>query len=68
MKKKRRHSELWDEQCWGQLGRGLDILAPEIITPYDSRETLSAVRHPHCDFGANVVSYGHYGPNLCIRD
>ncbi|MGH8057634.1 MAG: 4-hydroxyphenylacetate 3-hydroxylase N-terminal domain-containing protein, partial [Candidatus Entotheonellia bacterium] len=60
LKKKRRNSELWNEQCWGQLGRGPDILAPYIITLYDIRETLSAVRHPRCDFGENVVNYYHY--------
>src|SRR4029434_7241785 len=59
LKKKRRNSELWNEHCWGQLGRGPDILAPYIITLYDIRETLSAVRHPHCDFGENVVNYYH---------
>ena len=44
LKKKRRNSEIWNEQCWGQLGRGPDILAPYIITLYDMRETLSAVQ------------------------
>ena len=42
LQKKRRNSEIWNEQCWGQLGRGPDILAPYIITLYDLRETLSA--------------------------
>jgi 4-hydroxyphenylacetate 3-monooxygenase oxygenase component len=60
LKKKRRNSEIWNEQCWGQLGRGPDILAPYIITLYDARDTLSASKHPHCDFGANVVNYYHY--------
>jgi 4-hydroxyphenylacetate 3-monooxygenase len=60
LKKKRRNSEIWNEQCWGQLGRGPDILAPYIITLYDIRETLSAVRHPRCDFGENVVNYYHH--------
>jgi len=60
LQKKRRNSELWNEQCWGQLGRGPDILAPYIITLYDLRETLSARQHPRCDFGANVVNYYHY--------
>jgi 4-hydroxyphenylacetate 3-monooxygenase oxygenase component len=60
LKKKRRNSEIWNEQCWGQLGRGPDILAPYIITLYDLRDTLSAVPHPRCDFGANVVNYYHY--------
>jgi aromatic ring hydroxylase len=60
LQKKRRNSEIWNEQCWGQLGRGPDILAPYIITLYDLRETLSALQHPRCDFGANVVNYYHY--------
>jgi 4-hydroxyphenylacetate 3-monooxygenase oxygenase component len=61
LRKKRRNSEIWNEQCWGQLGRGPDILAPYIITLYDIREVLSAVKHPHCDFGANIVNYYQYG-------
>jgi 4-hydroxyphenylacetate 3-monooxygenase oxygenase component len=60
LRKKRRNSEIWNEQCWGQLGRGPDILAPYIITLYDLREALSAVRHPRCDFGENAVNYYHY--------
>jgi aromatic ring hydroxylase len=60
LQRKRRNSEIWNEQCWGQLGRGPDILAPYIITLYDIREALSAVKNPHCDFGANVVNYYHY--------
>ncbi|MBI3329570.1 MAG: 4-hydroxyphenylacetate 3-hydroxylase, partial [Nitrospinae bacterium] len=60
LKKKRRNSEIWNEQCWGQLGRGPDVLAPYIITLYDARETLSAVHHPRCDFGENVMNYYHY--------
>jgi 4-hydroxyphenylacetate 3-monooxygenase oxygenase component len=57
LRRKRRNSEIWNEQCWGQLGRGPDMLAPYIITLYDMRDALSAVRHPHCDFGENVVRY-----------
>ena len=60
LKRKRRNSEIWNEQCWGQLGRGPDILAPYIITLYDIREALSAVKNPHCDFGENVVNYYRY--------
>jgi 4-hydroxyphenylacetate 3-monooxygenase oxygenase component len=60
LQKKRRNSEIWNAQCWGQLGRGPDILAPYIITLYDAREAFSAVKHPHCDFGENVVNYYHY--------
>jgi 4-hydroxyphenylacetate 3-monooxygenase oxygenase component len=61
LQKKRRNSEIWNEQCWGQLGRGPDILAPYIITLYDIRETLSAMRHPRGDFGENVMHYYHHG-------
>lgn len=60
LKRKRRNSEIWNEQCWGQLGRGPDILAPYIITLYDIREALSAVKNAHCDFGENVVNYYRY--------
>jgi 4-hydroxyphenylacetate 3-monooxygenase oxygenase component len=60
LQKKRRNSEIWNAQCWGQLGRGPDILAPYIITLYDAREAFSAIKHPHCDFGENVVNYYHY--------
>ena len=37
LKKKRRNSEIWNEQSWGQLGRSPDILAPHIITLYNVR-------------------------------
>ncbi len=60
LKRKRRNSEIWNEQCWGQLGRGPDILAPYIITLYDMRQALSAIKNPHCDFGENVVNYDRY--------
>jgi len=60
LKRKRRNSEIWNEQCWGQLGRGPDILAPYIITLYDIRDVLSAVPSAHCDFGQNVVNYHRY--------
>lgn len=60
LQRKRRNSEIWNEQCWGQLGRGPDILAPYIIMLYDIRDVLSAVKHPHCDFGENVVNYHRY--------
>lgn len=60
IKKKRRNSELWNQQCWGQLGRGPDILAPYIIALYDQRDVLSAASHPRCDFGENIVNYYHY--------
>lgn len=60
LQRKRRNSEIWNEQCWGQLGRGPDILAPYIITLYDIREALSAVKNPYCDFGENVDNYYRY--------
>ncbi len=60
LKKKRRNSEVWNEQSWGQLGRSPDILAPHIITLYNARESLSAVENPHCDFGENLVNYHRY--------
>ena len=60
LKKKRRNSEIWNEQSWGQLGRSPDILAPHITTLYNAREALSAVENPHCDFGENLVNYHRY--------
>ena len=51
LKKKRRNSEVWTSQSWGQLGRAPDVLAPYIISLYKARERLSAVKHPHFDFG-----------------
>ena len=47
LKKKRRNSEVWNEQSWGQLGRSPDILAPHIITLYNTREALRAVKNPN---------------------
>lgn len=60
LKKKRRNSELWNEQSWGQLGRSPDILAPHIITLYNTKDALSAVKNPHCDFGENIVNYQRF--------
>ncbi|MCH9018684.1 MAG: hypothetical protein IIB89_13105, partial [Chloroflexi bacterium] len=60
LKKKRRNSEVWTSQSWGQLGRSPDVLAPYIISLYKSRGKLSSVKHPHCDFGENVVNYHRY--------
>ena len=60
LKKKRRNSEVWNEQSWGQLGRSPDILAPHITTLYNARAALSAVENPHCDFGENLVNYHRY--------
>jgi len=59
-KTKRRNSEIWNQQSWGQLGRSPDILAPHIITLYNTRGALSEVKNPHCDFGENVVNYHRY--------
>ncbi|MEC9014069.1 MAG: 4-hydroxyphenylacetate 3-hydroxylase N-terminal domain-containing protein, partial [Chloroflexota bacterium] len=60
LKKKRRNSEIWTSQSWGQLGRAPDVLAPYIISLYKAREKLSTIKHPHCDFGENVVNYHRY--------
>ena len=60
LKKKRRNSEIWNRQSWGQLGRSPDILAPFIITLYNLRDSLSSIKNPHCDFGENVVNYHSY--------
>ncbi len=60
LKRKRRNSEVWTSQSWGQLGRSPDVLAPFIIALYKARERLSSVKHPHCDFGENVVNYHRY--------
>ena len=60
LKKKRRNSEIWNEQCWGQLGRSADVLAPYIIMLCNARKALSAVSNPHCDFGENIVGYHRY--------
>ena len=60
LKKKRRNSEVWTSQSWGQLGRAPDVLAPYIISLYRSRGKLSSVKHPQCDFGENVGNYHRY--------
>ena len=60
LRKKRRNSEIWNEQCWGQLGRGPDILAPYMTSLYDARDALSSVENPNCDFGENIVNYYNY--------
>ena len=60
LKRKRVNSELWNQECWGQFGRGPDILAPYIIMLYDARETLGSLKHPKCDFGENAVNYYLY--------
>ena len=60
LKAKRRNSEIWTRQSWGQLGRGPDIMAPDIIGLYNSRQAFSDIKNPHCDFGENVANYYHY--------
>ncbi|MBI2760167.1 MAG: 4-hydroxyphenylacetate 3-hydroxylase, partial [Chloroflexi bacterium] len=60
LKRKRRNSEIWNEQSWGQLGRSPDILAPYIISLVERRASLSSVHNPNCDFGENVVNYHRY--------
>ena len=60
LKAKRRNSEVWNQQCWGQLGRGPDILAPYIIALYNARESFSDASHSKCDFGENISNYYHY--------
>ena len=54
LKRKRRNSEIWNQQSWGQLGRSPDILAPHITALYAIRDSLGAVKHPKCDFGENI--------------
>ena len=60
LKAKRRNSEIWTRQSWGQLGRGPDIMAPYIIGLYNSRQAFSDIKSPRCDFGENVANYYHY--------
>ena len=57
LRRKRRNSEIWNEQAWGQFGRGPDLLPQFVLGLYNNREALSAVKNPHCDFGENVVNY-----------
>ena len=45
---------------WGQLGRSPDILAPFITILCHAATRLSAVKHPHCDFGENIINYYQY--------
>lgn len=60
LRRKRRNSEVWNEQTWGQLGRSPDILAPYITSLVQRRDSLSSVKHPRCDFGENVANYARY--------
>ena len=54
---KRRNSEIWNEQAWGQLGRGPDILAPYILMLYNRRDALGQIKNEHCDFEENIINY-----------
>ena len=60
LKKKAPQQRDLERALLGTAWAGPDILAPYIITLYDTRNTLSAVRHPRCDFGENVVNYYHH--------
>ncbi len=60
LRRKRRNSEIWNRQSWGQLGRSPDILAPFIITLYNMKDALSSIKNPNCDFGKNAVNYHRY--------
>ena len=60
LKLKRRNSEIWNEQSWGQLGRSPDILAPHIMALFAIRDSLGSVKHPKCDFGENIANYYRY--------
>ena len=60
LRRKRRNSEIWNRQSWGQLGRSPDILAPFIVTLYNMKNALSSIKNANCDFGENVVNYHRY--------
>jgi 4-hydroxyphenylacetate 3-monooxygenase oxygenase component len=58
LRRKRRNSEIWGEQTWGQLGRSPDILAPFITVLAQRHADLSSVKAtPYCDFGENALNY-----------
>jgi hypothetical protein len=48
LKKKRRNSEIGNQQAWGQFRRGPDLLPQFVLGMYNNREALSAVKNPHC--------------------
>ena len=50
LRRKRRNSEIWNRQSWGQLGRSPDILAPFIITLYNMKDALSSIKNPELRF------------------
>jgi 4-hydroxyphenylacetate 3-monooxygenase len=54
---KRRNTEVWMEESWGQLGRAPDFCSNIVVGIYDFREDL-ATNDPR--FGRNAVAYHHY--------
>src|SRR5579883_472102 len=60
LRRKRRNSEIWSRETWGQLGRSPDILAPYAIALAVRRDVLNTVQNPHCNFGDNAVNYLQY--------
>ena len=57
---KRRNSEAWNKQVWGQLGRGPDVLAPFILMLNESREVFGSAKNDNCDFAENIANYTRY--------
>ena len=57
---KRRNSEVWNKQVWGQLGRGPDVLAPFILMLNESRDVFGSAKNEHCDFAENIANYNRY--------
>jgi 4-hydroxyphenylacetate 3-monooxygenase len=54
---KRRNTEIWMEESWGQLGRAPDFCANIVVGLYDFRQELA--RH-NPRFGQNAVNYHRY--------
>lgn len=54
---KRRNSEVWASQSWGQLARVPDFMANVMVGIYDSRHDLAA---SNPDYADNVVRYYEY--------
>ncbi|HEX8967640.1 MAG TPA: 4-hydroxyphenylacetate 3-hydroxylase N-terminal domain-containing protein [Chloroflexota bacterium] len=63
LKRKRRNSEIWAEQTWGQLGRHPDLLTGFVLGIYANRATFGAVHNPHCDFAENIANYYRWCAN-----
>jgi 4-hydroxyphenylacetate 3-monooxygenase oxygenase component len=57
LQRKRRNSEIWAEQSWGQLGRHPDLLTGFVLGLYANRTTFGSVQNPHCDFAENIARY-----------